>query len=138
VGYLFQNPQRQLFEDTVYEEVAFSLKRLRLAAAAVDRHVAEALETSEAGHLANRSPLSLSFGEQHRVALASVLAPRPELLLLDEPFSGLDLRQRIRLLKILSSLREKRGTTVVMASHDLVLDPSWPDRVLTLENGTLA
>ncbi len=138
VGYLFQNPQRQLFEDTVYEEVAFSLKRLRLPASAVDRHVTEALETSEAGHLANRPPLSLSFGEQHRVALASVLAPRPELLLLDEPFSGLDLRQRIRLLEILSSLREKYGTTVVMASHDLVLDPSWPDRVLTLENGTLA
>ncbi len=138
VGYLLQNPQRQLFEDTVHEEVAFSLKRLRLPASAVDRQVTEALETCEAGHLTTRSPLSLSFGEQHRVALASVLAPRPELLLLDEPFSGLDLRQRFRLLRILSSLRERYGTTVLMASHDLVLDPSWPDRMLTLENGTLA
>jgi len=67
-----------------------------------------------------------------------VLAPRPELLLLDEPFSGLDLQQRIRLLRILSSLRDRYGTTVLMASHDLVLDPSWSDRRLTLENGTLA
>ena len=85
----------------------------------------------------SRSPLSLSFGEQHRVALASVLAPRPQLLLLDEPFSGLDLRQRARLLKILSSLREKYATTVMMASHDPVPDASWPDRVLTLEDGTI-
>jgi energy-coupling factor transport system ATP-binding protein len=138
VGYLFQNPQRQLFEDTVEEEVAFSLKRLRLPAPEVERLVSEALETCEASHLSRRSPLSLSFGEQHRVALASVLAPRPEVLLLDEPFSGLDPGQRRRLLAILSSLGQKFATAVVMASHDRVPDRRWPDRVLTMENGTLA
>ncbi len=137
VGYLFQNPQRQLFENTVYEEVAFSLKRLRLPAQAVDEQVAEALEICEASHLAGRLPLSLSFGEQHRVALASVLAPRPGVLLLDEPFPGLDLRQRQRLLRILAGLREKHGTTVLLASHDPVPDRSWPDRVLTIQNGTI-
>jgi len=138
VGYLLQNPQRQLFENTVFEEVAFSLKRLRLPDPAVREHVREALDVCEAGHLAGRLPLSLSFGEQHRVALASVIAPRPPVLLLDEPFSGLDLAQRRRLLGILARLNEKDGTTVVMASHDPLPDPGWPDRVLTLEDGTLA
>ncbi len=138
VGYLLQNPQRQLFENTVYEEVAFSLKRLRLPDSAVHQHVTEALDVCEASHLAARLPLSLSFGEQHRVALASVIAPKPRVLLLDEPFSGLDLAQRRRLLKILVRLSEKETTTTVMASHDLVPARGWPDRVLTLENGTLA
>jgi energy-coupling factor transporter ATP-binding protein EcfA2 len=138
VGYLLQNPQRQLFEDTVFDEVAFSLKRLRLPEPAVREQVTEALEVCEAGHLAGRLPLSLSFGEQHRVALASVIAPRPPVLLLDEPFSGLDLAQRRRLLAILARLNEREGTTVVMASHDPLPDPGWPDRVLTLERGALA
>ncbi len=137
VGYLLQNPQRQLFEDTVLDEVAFSLKRLRLPPSAVQQRVTEALELCEAAHLVNRLPLSLSFGEQHRVALASVLAPRPQVLLLDEPFSGLDLRQRQRLLRILASLRAKHSTTVLLASHDPAPDRSWPDRVLTMEDGKI-
>ena len=138
VGYLFQNPQRQLFENTVFEEVAFSLKRLRLPEPAVHRHVMDALEVCEASHLAARLPLSLSFGEQHRVALASVIAPRPAVLLLDEPFSGLDLAQRHRLLEILARWNEKESTTVLIASHDPLPARGWPDRVLTLEGGALA
>ncbi len=138
VGYLFQNPQRQLFEDTVRDEVGFSLQRLRLPRAAVAERVAEALDLCEAGHLADRLPLSLSFGEQHRVALASVLAPRPPVLLLDEPFAGLDLGQRRRLLRILARLGERWGTTVVIASHDPLPDLGWADRTLTLAGGTIA
>jgi energy-coupling factor transporter ATP-binding protein EcfA2 len=135
VGYLFQNPQRQLFENTVHDEVAFSLKRLRLPAAAVGERVAEALDVCEVGHLASRLPLSLSFGEQHRVALASVIATRAPVLLLDEPFSGLDLGQRRRLLRILAHLGERHGTTILIASHDPLPDLGWPDRVLTLSDG---
>ena len=137
VGFLFQNPQRQLFENTVYDEVAFSLKRLRLPASEIRRHVTEALAVCEAEHLTGRLPLSLSFGEQHRVALASVLAPQPDVLLLDEPFSGLDLGQRYRLLKILADLRCMYATTVLIASHDPLPAPCWADRVISLENGTL-
>ena len=137
VGFLFQNPQRQLFEDTVTDEVAFSLKRLRLTAGQIKEQVAEALKICEAEHLAGRLPLMLSFGEQHRVALASVLAPRPELLLLDEPFAGLDLAQRRRLLAILTGVRDRHGTTVLLASHDPLPNPAWADRVLTMEGGNL-
>ncbi len=138
VGYLFQNPQRQLFENTVYEEVAFSLKRLRLPANEIKRLVSKALAACEAEHLSERLPLSLSFGEQHRVALASVLAPQPEVLLLDEPFSGLDLGQRYRFLKILANLRETYSATVLIASHDPLPDPCWADRSISLENGAIA
>jgi energy-coupling factor transport system ATP-binding protein len=138
VGYLFQNPQRQLFENTVHEEVAFSLKRLRMPPAAVSDRVADALELCEVSHLAGRLPLSLSFGEQHRVALASVLAPRPPVVLLDEPFAGLDLAQRRRLLEILARLGERTATTVLIASHDPLPDLGWADRALTLEEGRIA
>ncbi len=133
VGYLMQNPQRQLFENTVFEEVAFSLKRLRLPATDIERRVFEALEICEADHLTDRLPLALSFGEQHRVALASVLAPRPSVLLLDEPFAGLDFHQRRRLLSILSRLREKYATTILMASHDDLPDRNWADRVIPVD-----
>jgi energy-coupling factor transport system ATP-binding protein len=138
VGYLFQNPQRQLFENTVHEEVAFSLKRLRLADHEVRALVEKALVACEAEQLSHRLPLSLSFGEQHRVALASVLAPQPRLLLLDEPFSGLDLGQRYRLLKILADLREAFGATVLIASHDPLPDPRWADRTVSLEDSARA
>jgi len=137
VGYLFQNPQRQLFEDTVFDEVAFALRKMRMPKDRVQSAVSEALGICEADHLAERLPLSLSFGEQHRVTLASVIAPRPEVLLLDEPFAGLDIRQRRRFLSILTDIRDHFGTTVLIASHDPLPDPAWPDRALTMEGGAI-
>lgn len=138
VGYMLQNPQRQLFENSVFEEVAFSLKRLRLPSPEINLRVQEALAICEADHLTDKLPLALSFGEQHRVALASVLATKPSVLLLDEPFSGLDFNQRRRLLAILAHLREKYTTTILIASHDALPDPNWPDRVIHVENGAVA
>jgi len=119
----------------VFEEVAFTLKRLNLPEEEIARRVKSALASCEATHLTDRLPLTLSFGEQHRVALASVIAPDPRLLLLDEPFAGLDPTQRLRLLKILSSLREERGASIVIASHDPLPDPEWADRVIVMEGG---
>ncbi|RQW89780.1 MAG: ATP-binding cassette domain-containing protein [Geobacter sp.] len=137
VALLFQNPQRQLFEDTVRDEVAFTLKRLKIPVNEIERRVESALTLSEALHLVDRLPLTLSFGEQHRVALASVIAPEPKLLLLDEPFAGLDPLQRLRLLKILSRLRDEKGTAIIIASHDPLPDPDWADRVITMQNGRI-
>ena len=137
VGFLFQNPQRQIFEDSVFAEVCFSLKRLGCEPEEARQRVMDALRLCGADHLAARSPLTLSFGEQHRVTLASVLAPQPELLLLDEPFAGLDFSQRYKILSILSELRARCGTTVVIVSHDQLPDPHWADRMLVLENGTI-
>lgn len=137
VALLFQNPQRQLFEDTVRDEVAFTLKRLKIPASEMEPRVESALTLSEALHLVDRLPLTLSFGEQHRVALASVIAPEPKLLLLDEPFAGLDPLQRLRLLKILSRLRDEKGTAIVIASHDPLPDPAWADRVISMQDGRI-
>ncbi len=135
VGFLFQNPQRQIFEDTVYEEVAFSLKRMCISKEEIHRRVVETLTLCDVIDLSGRPPLTLSFGEQHRVALASVIAPKPEVLLLDEPFAGLDFAQRHRILHILSELRQRYGTTILIASHDLLPEPHWADRVLNLQGG---
>jgi energy-coupling factor transport system ATP-binding protein len=137
VGVLFQNPSRQLFAESVYEEVAFTLRRRGMSRRETELVVAEALDLCGVGHLAERAPLTLSFGEQHRVALAAVAAPRPEVLLLDEPFAGLDFPQRLALLAILAAMPGRYGTTIVIASHDELPDPAWADRTLKLAGGRL-
>ena len=138
VGFLFQNPVRQLFAESVQDEVAFTLQRLGYSREETGRIVAQALTLCNIGHLAGRAPLTLSFGEQHRVALAATVAPRPELLLLDEPFAGLDYPQRLALLEILAQLPQSCGTTVLIASHDELPDAAWADRTFLLDRGTLA
>jgi energy-coupling factor transport system ATP-binding protein len=137
VGVLFQNPSRQLFSESVQDEVAFTLRRLGRGREEVGRLVAGALAFCGIGHLAGRAPLTLSFGEQHRVALAAIVAPRPELLLLDEPFAGLDYPQRLSLLDILAQMPGRYGTTVLIASHDVLPNPGWADRSFLLSEGTL-
>jgi energy-coupling factor transporter ATP-binding protein EcfA2 len=137
VGLLLQNPSRQLFEDTVFQEVSFSLKRQGLSSQEIHARVSEALAVCMVEHLSDRSPFTLSYGEQHRVTLASILVLQPEVLLLDEPFSGLDFAQRYRLLRVLENHRERHLCTVMIASHDPLPDPGWPDRTLSLEAGRL-
>jgi len=137
VGVLFQNPARQLFAESVHEEVAFTVRRLGASRPETERIVAQALNLCAISHLAERTPLTLSFGEQHRVALATVIAPQPEVLLLDEPFAGLDFPQRLALLHILAQMPARYGTTVVIASHDELPDPDWADRTVKLSGGRI-
>ncbi|MDD2734040.1 MAG: ABC transporter ATP-binding protein [Desulfuromonadaceae bacterium] len=137
VGIMFQNPSRHLFAESVYDEVAFTPERMSAPSLETARAVAEALSLCGIAHLADRTPLTLSFGEQHRVALATVVAPQPEVLLLDEPFAGLDFPQRLALLNILAEMPGRYGTTIVIASHDELPDRSWADRTLKLDGGQL-
>jgi energy-coupling factor transport system ATP-binding protein len=137
VGVLFQNPARQLCADSVFEEVAFSLRRLGNSKSETDRVVRETLNLCGVWALADRAPLTLSFGEQHRVALAAVIASRPEVLLLDEPFAGLDFPQRKNLLKILAEISQQFGTAILIVSHDELPDINWADRRLQLQGGAL-
>jgi energy-coupling factor transport system ATP-binding protein len=137
IGFLFQNPQRQIFEDTVYEEVAFSLRRMGLLKEEIHNRVMKTLALCDVSDLSERPPLTLSFGQQHRVALASVIAPGPDVLLHQHPFAGLDLAQRYRILRILSELRQECGTTTLIASHDLLPGPHWADRTLNLHGGKI-
>jgi energy-coupling factor transport system ATP-binding protein len=135
IGFLFQSPERNLFERSVREEVGFTLRRLGAPAAEREARVDELLARLDLAPLADRSPLRLSFGEQHRVALAALLAPRPALLLLDEPFAGLDLPARARLLEVIAHEQEGRPAAVVVASHDPLPVAGFAERELRLGRG---
>jgi len=137
VGLLFQNPQKQLFEDSVFSEAAFTLRMLKYGEREVMPRVNGALALCEVERFAERSPFTLSYGEQHRVALASVIAANPEVLLLDEPFAGLDFPQRRRMLTILSRL-QRNGTTIILASHGPLPAGEWVNRHIILKNGKIS
>lgn len=135
VALLFQDPQRNLFERTVWDEVAFSLRRSGARRRVVESRVASLLASFRLSELARRSPLRLSFGEQHRVALASVLAAGPTLLLLDEPFAGLDAGTRTSWLDEVGREAGRRGAALVVASHDREPFDRLVHRVVALERG---
>jgi energy-coupling factor transport system ATP-binding protein len=133
VGCLFQNPQRQLFENTVFDEIAFPLKRLGRKGKELARAVREVLALCGIENLAEFSPHKLSYGQKHLVALASVLAPQPELLILDDPFAGLDHAWCDTISKLLSVLNDERRTTIIRTSHDPAQLKSWADLDLCIE-----
>jgi cobalt/nickel transport system ATP-binding protein len=133
VGIVFQNSDDQIFNATVFDDVAFGPLNLGLPADEVRARVAEALERVGLVDCAGRVPFHLSGGEKRRVALAGVLAMRPEILLLDEPSMYLDPRGRRELIGLLKTLP---GTKVI-ASHDLELVLETCGRVLLLDRGRL-
>ncbi len=133
VGIVFQNSDDQIFNATVFDDVAFGPLNLGLPADEVRVRVAEALERVGLQDCANRVPFHLSGGEKRRVALAGVLAMRPEILLLDEPSMYLDPRGRRELIGLLKALP---GTKVI-ASHDLEMVLETCTRVLLLDRGHL-
>jgi energy-coupling factor transport system ATP-binding protein len=143
VLYLPQMPERMFFAETVREEIAFGLKRRRGSRRASDAHidavVHESLRTVGLDPLpvSARSPFNLSFGEKRRVAFAIAHAAAPELLLLDEPASCLDLAGREALAALVRS-RADAGAAVVVASHDPDHLADLCDRVVVLEAGRLA
>ena len=136
VGYVFQNPDYQLFAPTVREEIAFGLHNQGLAAAEVERRVGEALAAFALDRLAATPPAVLGYSLRKRVALASVCAMRPRLLVLDEPNVGLDWRNTRQLMSLVEGLR-REGTTVVLITHDLRLVTRYADVVAVLEEGRL-
>jgi len=138
IGFLFQNPQRQLFEDRVIDEVAFALKRRGVSAEERRARVAAILEQCGILDLSQRSPHTLSFGQKHLVALASVLVSDPELLLLDDPFAGLDAHCRNAAWRALMDWRGHSTKTLVWTSHHTGDGPVTADVLLTVEGGRIA
>jgi cobalt/nickel transport system ATP-binding protein len=133
VGIVFQNSDDQIFNATVFDDVAFGPLNLELPPDEVRNRVAEALERVGLVGMEERVPFHLSGGEKRRVALAGVLAMRPSILLLDEPSMYLDPRGRRELIQLLHAL----GGTRMIASHDLELILQTCDRVLLLDRGRL-
>jgi len=131
VGFVFQNSDAQLFCATVEEEIAFGPLQLRLAHGEVERRVEDTLGMLGIERLRGRSPQSLSGGEKKKVALASVIACVPSVILLDEPSAGLDPRTQQWLTEFMGVLHES-GVTLVTSSHDLSFIAEVSDRALVL------
>ncbi len=118
VGFVFQNPDVQLFCSTVFDEVAFGPLQLDLSKGEVIKRTEEVMEMVGITGLRDRSPHTLSGGEKKKVCLASVLSVNPDVLLLDEPTAGLDPRSQLWLIELLQGL-SKAGKTIITATHDL-------------------
>lgn len=138
VGLLFQFPEAQLFERTIFADVAFGPQHLHLTRQEVRARVMESLEMVglPPREYAHRSPFELSGGQQRRVALASVLAMRPGILILDEPGVGLDAEGKEEFYQCIQSLRQQ-GITVVLISHDMAEVASLADQLFVLHLGHL-
>lgn len=134
VALVFQNADVQLFNPTVFDEVAFGPLQLRWAKDEIRQRVAETLELMEIAHLKDRSPHRLSGGEKKRVALASVLILEPEVLLLDEPTAALDPKSQSRLIDFLVEWGGG-NKTVVTATHDLDIIEDIADRCYVFQHG---
>lgn len=137
VGCLLQNPERQLFESTVGDEVAFALKRLAGNCQQLLARVAETLAMCGIEELAGASPHMLSYGQKHLVALASALAAAPQLLLLDDPLAGLDPARSDQVLALLARLNEEQGATLFLTSHNPGSLGAWPDQAFFIEGGNI-
>jgi cobalt/nickel transport system ATP-binding protein len=133
VGLVFQDPDDQLFMPTVREDVAFGPLNLGLTREEALARVDEALDRVRMAHAADRPPHALSMGERRRVAIATVLAMRPRLLVLDEPSANLDPRGRRELVEVLMQV----GGTMLVATHDLPLAAQLCERAVVLDAGSV-
>ena len=136
VGLVFQNPDVQLFNPTVFDEVAFGPLQMRWSKSEIRERVEATLKTLEITHLKDRPPHRLSGGEKKRVAIASVLVLDPEVLLLDEPTAALDPRSQSQIIDLLIGWGDGKKT-VITATHDLGLVEDIADDCFLLQNGSV-
>ena len=138
VGLVFQYPEYQLFEETVYKDVAFGPTNMGLSEAEIDEHVRSSCRfVGLSDEVLSRSPFELSGGQKRRVAIAGVLAMDPEVLILDEPTAGLDPAGCDEILDEIAAYHKKRGGAVLLVSHSMDDVARLADRVLVLEDGSV-
>ena len=139
VGLVFQYPEHQLFETTVFEDVKFGPKNQGLTPEEVEARAYEALrQVGMPEHLYEASPFELSGGQKRRAAIAGVLAMQPEVLILDEPTAGLDPKGRDEILDQIAELHKVRGITVVLVSHSMEDVAKYVDRIIVMNKGQVA
>jgi len=138
VGLVFQYPEYQLFEETVYKDIAFGPQNLGFSEDEVKRRVKEVCELLEiSNELLEKSPFELSGGQKRRVAIAGILAMDPECLILDEPTAGLDMRGRKRIFNIIERLHKEAKKTIILISHSLEDVAMLCERVIILSKGKI-
>lgn len=139
VGLVFQYPEYQLFEETVWRDIAFGPRNMKLPESEIDERVREAARfTGVDEALFERSPLELSGGQKRRIAIAGVIAMRPEVLILDEPTAGLDPAGCVQLLGNIRRYREESGSTVLLVSHSMDEVAQLAERIIVFDRGHVA
>jgi len=140
VGLVFQYPEHQLFEETVYTDIAFGPKNLGLSEEEIHDRVKKAMELVglDFESLKDRSPFELSGGQKRRVAIAGVLAMRPKVLVLDEPTAGLDPRGRDEVLGRIKKLYEEENMTIILVSHSMEEIAGLVNRIIVMHRGKVA
>ena len=140
VGLVFQYPEHQLFEETVYKDIAYGPTNMGLSDEEIDKRVKEAMDFVGLSHeLMEKSPFELSGGQKRRVAIAGVLSMKPKVLILDEPTAGLDPKGRDEILSQLVKLHEmNKGLTILFVSHSMEDVAKIAKTVMVMNKGTLA
>ena len=131
IGYLFQNPDIMLFSASVYDEVAFGPRQMGFSDETVEKRVRDCLRIFRLEELADKAPYHLSGGQKKRVALAAVMALNPQVLVLDEPYAGLDQKSQTWLTQLLQELKSA-GKTLIIATHNPKVREVLADRTLVL------
>lgn len=138
VGLVFQYPEYQLFEETVYKDIAFGPKNMKLSEDEINKRVLTAAEyVGLKKELLEKSPFDLSGGEKRRAAIAGVIAMQPKVLILDEPTAGLDPIGRDTILDLIKNYREKTGSTVLLVSHSMEDVAKIATKVAVMNNARL-
>ena len=139
IGLVFQYPEYQLFEETVAKDVAFGPKNLGLSETEIEERVKEAIELVGLDYatVKDRSPFELSGGQKRRVAIAGVVAMRPEVLILDEPTAGLDPKAHKDVLNMVEEVHRRTGNITIFVSHNMADIARVSDKILVIHNGKL-
>lgn len=140
IGLVFQYPEYQLFEETVHKDVAFGPMNLGLTQEEADERVAEAIGLVGLNYeeIADRSPFELSGGQKRRVAIAGVIAMRPQILILDEPTAGLDPKAHADILRMIEKIHEVQQNSIILVSHNMGDIARLASKVLVMDRGKLA
>jgi energy-coupling factor transport system ATP-binding protein len=136
IGFLFQNPDHQIFCNTVYEEIAFGLKVLKLSKSDMETRIKKAAERVGLEEFLDVNPFSLSKGQRQRVALASILALDVDIIVLDEPTTGQDYQESIEIMEMIQELNTM-GKTIIMVTHDMELVAKYASRAVILSGGVV-
>lgn len=136
IGLVFQDPDDQLFNNTVFDDVAYGPRNLGMEEGEIKKMTEETLKTLGISHLAERAPHRLSLGEKKKAAIATALVLNPEILLLDEPTANLDPGSKRELIRLLKELN-RQGVTIILATHDVEVLPDVSERVILMSNGKI-
>jgi len=137
IGYVFQNPDHQIFNETIRKEVAFGPENFGIEGEELERAVRDAIETVELDGLEETDPFNLSKGQRQRVALASILATDPEVIIFDEPTTGLDATQRDQFMDLVAEINRESEKTIVMVTHNMQTVATYAPRTVVMEDGRL-